>query len=69
MTEAIFDSREQLCGGALVLRYPEHRIVTEARGAARRPHQRAVNPRLDLLAMSVRPGDAEGGDEMRAGGV
>ncbi len=43
----------------------EHRIVAEAGGAARRPHQRSVGARLDFLEMIVGPGDAQRGDEMR----
>ena len=43
----------------------ERRIVAEAGGAARRPHQRAVGARLDLLEVTVGPGDAQRGDEMR----
>ena len=44
--------------GARVSIGQEHRIVTEAGGAARRPHQRAVGARLDLFEMIVGPGDA-----------
>src|SRR5262245_9784529 len=54
-----------LAEGAGVAVGQEHRIVAEARGAARRPHECAVSARLELLAMSVRPGDAQRGHEMR----
>src|SRR6516225_7838930 len=37
----------------------EHRIIAEARIAARRPHQRTLDPALELLQMAVRPGEAE----------
>src|SRR3954470_6789397 len=37
----------------------EHRIVAEPLGTARRPHQRAVDRRLELLDVPVRPGDAQ----------
>src|SRR5262245_1375561 len=59
-----------LCGhlakGAVVAIGQEHRIVAEARGSTWRPHQRAVDARLELLDMAIRPGDAERGYEMRA---
>ncbi|MGY4328665.1 hypothetical protein ACVWWG_003082 [Bradyrhizobium sp. LB7.2] len=43
----------------------KHRVVAEAGGAARRPHQRAVDARLDLFEMIVGPCDAERGNEVR----
>jgi len=43
----------------------EHGIETEPARAARRPDQGAVDPGLELLRVPVRPGDAQGGDEMR----
>src|SRR5262245_58253187 len=43
----------------------EHRVVAEAGGPARRPDQRAVDARLELLQVTVRPDDAERRDEVR----
>src|SRR5947208_473910 len=37
----------------------KHRIIAEAGGAARRPHQSAVDAAFEFLHMPVRPRDAE----------
>ena len=66
--QAVLLLARHLAEGAVVAIRQEHRIVAEALVAARRPHQRAVDPRLELLDMAIRPGDAQGGDEMRARG-
>src|SRR5262245_31332856 len=54
-----------LAEGAAVAVGQEHRVVTEAPLAARRPDEGAVDPCLERLDVSVRPGDAERGNEMR----
>ena len=43
----------------------EHRIVAEARGSTRRPHQRALDGSLEFLEVPVGPGDAERRHELR----
>src|SRR5438270_4749184 len=43
----------------------ERGVVAESGGASRRPHQRAVDARLDLFEMIVRPCHAQRGYEMR----
>ena len=43
----------------------EHRIVTKALIAARRPNQRAVDAALEFLDVTIGPGHAQRGDEMR----
>ena len=63
--QAVLLDAGHLAEGARVPVGQERRIVTEAGGAARRPHQRAVGARLDLFEMIVRPGDAQRGNEMR----
>src|SRR6202035_4885236 len=64
--QAVLFDRGHLAEGAGKTIRHEHRIVTKAGAAARRPHQRAVGARLDFLEMAVGPGDAERGHEMRA---
>src|SRR5208282_1850661 len=51
--------------GARVAVRQEHRIVTKTLIAPRRPNQRAGDAALEFLHMTVRPGDAKRGDEMR----
>ena len=63
--QAVLLDAGHLAEGARVSVGQERRIVAEAGGAARRPHQRAVDARLDLLEMTVGPGDAQRRDEMR----
>ena len=63
--QAVLLVARHLAEGARVTVGQEHRIVAEAGGAARRPHQRAVDARLDLFEMAVGPGDAQRRDEMR----
>src|ERR1700692_1732172 len=43
----------------------EHRVVAEALVATRRPDQSAVHAGFEILDVTVRPGDAQGRDEMR----
>src|ERR1700722_1836574 len=64
--QAMLFDRGHFAEGATMSIRQEHRIVTEARGAARRPHQRPIGARFDFLDMTVGPGDAERGYEMRA---
>ena len=56
--QAVLLDAGHLAEGAGVAIGQEHRIIAETRGAARRPHQRAVGARFDLLEMIVGPGDA-----------
>ena len=63
--QAVLLVARHLAEGAVVAVGQEHRVVAEAGVAARRPDQRAVDVRLELLDMAVRPGDAERGDELR----
>src|SRR5947199_5602570 len=44
----------------------KHRVITEATLTARRPHQGAVDTRLERLHMPVRPRETERRDEMGA---
>src|SRR5262245_32016359 len=44
----------------------EHRIITEAALAARRPDEGAMHLAAEILDMAVRPGDGEHADEMRS---
>src|SRR5262245_48671284 len=64
--QAVLLLRGHLAEGARVAIGEEDRIIAEARGPPGWPDQRAVNPRLDLFYVAVRPGDAQRGDEMRA---
>src|SRR5436309_15806542 len=52
--------------GARVSIGHEHRIVSKAGGAARRPYQRSVDAGFDFFEMIVGPGDTQRGNEMRA---
>jgi methylmalonyl-CoA mutase N-terminal domain/subunit len=62
--QAVLLDAFHLAEGAVMTIGQEHRIVAEAGGAARRPHQRAVDARFDLFEMIVGPGDAKRGNEM-----
>src|SRR5262249_39842420 len=64
--QAVLLLRRHLAEGAVVTAGQEYRIVAEASGSARWPDQRAIDTRLELLDMAIRPGDAEGRDEMSA---
>src|SRR3954453_21772412 len=55
-----------LAEGAVVAVRLEQRVVTEAERAARRPDDGSVDRGLELLDMTVRPGDAQRRDEMAA---
>ena len=63
--QAVLLDRLHLAEGARMPVGHEGRVVAEAERAARRPHQRAVDARLDLFAMIVRPGQAQRRDEVR----
>ena len=63
--QAVLFDAGHLAEGAGVPVGQERRIVAKAGGAARRPHQGAIDARLDLFEMAVGPGDAQRGDEMR----
>src|SRR5258708_25153148 len=55
--------RLHLAEGALVAKRHEHRVVAEAVGAARRPHQRALDLAAEDLAPPIGEGETEHGDE------
>src|SRR4051794_13377352 len=42
----------------------KHGVITESCRSARRPNQRAVDPRLEFFAVSVRPGNTKSRDKM-----
>src|SRR6478609_441443 len=58
--------RGHLAKGPRVPVGQERRIIAETGGAARRPDQSSVDARLDLFEVTVGPGDAQRGNEMRA---
>ena len=64
--QAVFLDRSHLAERPRVSVGQERRIIAEAGGAARRPYQSSVGARLDLFEMTVGPGDAQRGNEMRA---
>src|SRR5437868_14522017 len=47
----------------------QHRIVSEAFLAARRPDQRAIDDSLEFFDMAIRPRDRQYRDEMRLAAV
>src|SRR5436305_7085819 len=63
--QAVLFITAHLAEGAIKAIRQKHRIVSKTRVTARRPHQRAVNARLEFLDMAIGPGDAKGGNEMR----
>src|SRR5215211_1021011 len=69
--EAVLLLRAHLAERAIMAVGQEHRIIAEALRAARRPHQGPVDTALEVLHMSVGPGDAQYRYEMRTarGGI
>src|SRR5207342_624998 len=63
--QAMFLDAGHFAEGAGVSIRQERGIVTEAGGATRWPDQGSVGARLDFLDMSIGPGDAKRGNEMR----
>src|SRR5437899_10567384 len=62
--QAVLFLARHFAEGAAVAIGQEHRVVAEALRSARRPDERAVDARLELLDMAVGPRDAERRDEM-----
>src|SRR5215217_6254485 len=62
--QAMFLVGGHFAEGAVVPVRQEHRVVTKALRAARRPNQRTVNPRFKFFNMAVRPSEAERRNEM-----
>src|SRR5579872_1020417 len=63
--QAVFFDGSHLAKSASMSVGQKHRIIAEAGFPARRPYQCAVNARLDFFDVTVGPGDAKRGNEMR----
>src|SRR3974377_1085609 len=63
--QPVFFVARHLAEGAPMSVGEEHRVVAKTPLAPRRPNQRAVDAALELLEVTVRPGDAQRRNEMR----
>src|ERR1700722_14878974 len=63
--QAVFLDARHFAKRTLMAVRQEHRVIAKALVAARRPNQHAINLSLEILAMTVRPSDAQRRDEMR----
>src|SRR5262245_26918796 len=64
--QSVLFFRRHLAEGPVEPVWPEKRIVAKALVTARRPYCDAIDPTLELLNVTVGPGETQGGHEMRA---
>src|SRR5450755_2584398 len=64
--QAVFLFRAHLAEGAVEPIGEKDRIVAETLIAARRPHDPAIDPALECRDLTVRPREAQSGDESAA---